>query len=529
MLNIVLVAVNARFTHTNPALRAMRAYVRSKLRPSLTDGRLRISLVELTINEPLSWLEDALLKAAGDVYLFSAYIWNIEIVRKLCEAIKKGMPNVITGIGGPEVSYTAKEELTRTPQADLVLCGEGEFTLYKMAEFLALSDRAETFQSAEKLDALTNELARSIPGLIGREHTGPPPIQVPLDDIPYYWERGLPDLRHRMIYYESSRGCPFSCTYCLSSVETGIRYRSLELVLAELDQLSEDEAMLVKFVDRSFNADTDRALAIWRHLISAYRPGQRTTFHFEIEPNLLNEEALRTLETAPDGLFQLEIGVQTTDPEVLRVIRRHGDVRKIHEAVTRLRKAGNMHLHLDLIAGLPGESLAGIVKSFDDVMAMHPHALQLGFLKVLKGTAMEQTARERGMRWRDNPPYEIIASDALSFADLALLKEIETLLDRYYNSGHHADIILSLCEVRQSAFEFFHHFADFCRGQHMIYGRFAKELAAAQLYRFILSADEFFADRPEARAAIASEFEQKWRASVKRGVIGWDQFLEKFF
>lgn len=529
MLNIVLVGVNARFTHTNPALRAMRAYTQSKLRPSVKDGRLRLSLVELTINEPLSWLEDALLKAAGDVYLFSAYIWNIETVRKLCEVVKKGMPNVITGIGGPEVSYSAKEELTRTPQADLVLCGEGEHTLYKMAEFLMRRDPVETFRSAEKTTTLINELARSVPGLIGREYTGPPSMQVALDDIPYYWEHGLPGLRHRMIYYESSRGCPFSCTYCLSSVEIGIRYRSLELVLAELDRLSDDEAMLVKFVDRSFNADTDRALAIWRHLIASYRPEQRTTFHFEIEPNLLNEESLRTLETAPDGLFQLEIGVQTTDPDVLRVIRRHGDVSQIHEAVSRLRKADNMHLHLDLIAGLPGESLAGVAKSFDDVMAMRPHALQLGFLKVLKGTTMEQTARERGMSWRGNPPYEVISSDALSFADLALLKEIETLLDRYYNSGHHADIILSLCEIRQSAFEFFHHFADFCRGQHMIYGRFAKDLAAAQLYRFILSAEEFFADRPEAQSAIAGEFEHKWRASVKRGVIGWDQFLTKFF
>lgn len=519
MLNIVLVAINARFTHTNPALRSMKAYAEQCLQPQIRAGRLCFTPVELTINEPLTWLEQALLSAAGDVYLFSAYIWNIDTVRRLCETLKKSRPDLLIGIGGPEVSYTAEEELNRLPEADFILSGEGEFSLFRLSA--ALLER-------QPFSSVLADPTAEIPGFVSRFTAGPPAVNLNLDEIPYYWPVGLPGLRQRMIYYESSRGCPFSCTYCLSSLERGIRYRSLDLVLPELEQLIQDEAMLVKFVDRSFNADAARAIRIWEHLIALYQPGCRTTFHFEIEPALLDEASLAVLERAPEGFFQLEIGIQTTTPEVLAVIRRTGDFQTFSPAIARLRRRNNMHLHLDLIAGLPGETLADFARSFNEVFALRPHALQLGFLKVLKGTEMERTCRERGIRWRSFPPYEVVAGDALSEKDLSELKEIEVVLERYYNSGFFADEITELARIKGSAYHALKALAAYCKEKQMLFGRFAKDRYAAVLFAFIRTQDAFFAADPPAQQQLLQRFESNWRAKEQPGVLPWETFCRKY-
>lgn len=512
MLRIALVAVNARFTHTNPALRSMKAYTESKLKESVAKGELCLSLHEYTINEPLSWLEDSLLQTDADIYLFSTYIWNVDTVFKLVEALKKGRPEVLIGLGGPEVTYTAQEELMKLPEADFVLAGEGEYTLYRLCAVLL--DKSNSFDD--------------IPGFIGRKQVGPPAVQLDLAEIPYYWEENLVGLQDRMIYYESSRGCPFSCTYCLSSADQGVRYLPLARVFAELDRLVDEKALIIKFVDRSFNADRKRAIAIWQHLIERYEPGQRTCFHFEIEPHLLDQESIDVLSSAPEGLFQLEIGIQTTTDTVLQAVKRKGDFSKIAPAVQVLRAANNMHLHLDLIAGLPGETIQSFAQAFDDVFRLHPHALQLGFLKILKGTEIEYTAKKLDMRWRSTAPYEIICSDAMNYNELAILKAVEVVLDRYYNSGYFVNSILALSEVQNSPFLFFCALADFCRSENLLFGRFAKDRYAGVLYRFMTSEHPFFRGRKNEQKEIAELFSVLWQKMEKPGVMSWQRFLEKF-
>lgn len=428
MIRVALCAFNARYTHTNLAIRSLAAYARAHRRQTYS-----LCWQEWTINDRLLSLLQHLDRQQADVYAFSVYIWNSRLVRTLTAELKKIRPAAIMVWGGPEASTQAEQLLSCDTAVDYILCGEGEIALTCLLDVLAVNPKP----GPEQLSGL--------PGLAWRPHKDRPAVvnaSAPLLDAdawPFAWSAAeLNRERNRLLYYESSRGCPFSCSYCLSSLDRTVRFRSLDKVLDELDCFIAAKVRQVKLVDRTFNCRPDRANRIWRYLIERYRAQPHgTCFHFEIAGDLLDDDSLAILQTAPPGLFQFEIGVQSAHPFVLRDVNRSSDLAKLARQVSRLRAAGNCQIHLDLIAGLPGESLALFGQSFNFVCSLRPHLLQLGFLKVLPGTQIRQTARDLDYRWLDDAPYEVLQSDALSFADLCRLRQIEQLLDQYLNSSQY--------------------------------------------------------------------------------------------
>jgi radical SAM superfamily enzyme YgiQ (UPF0313 family) len=427
MIRVVLCAFNARYSHTNLAVRSLAAYAGGRCR-----NKVSLDWREWTINDHLLALLHQLDRENADVYAFSLYIWNSALIRTLTVELKKIRPRSVIVWGGPEASTRAGQILDQEPAVDYVLCGEGEAALTELLDALA-----------ENLLPGSDTLA-GLPGLAWRPDGGGAAINAaaPLlggDDWPFAWsDTGLRQDRDRLLYYETSRGCPFNCSYCLSSLDRTVRFRSLDIVFHELDRFIAADVRQVKLVDRTFNCQPDRAARIWQHLIERCRAGPyRTNFHFEIAGDLLDDATLELLQTAPPGLLQFEIGVQSAHQAVLQSVNRACDLVKLARQVGRLRQAGNSHIHLDLIAGLPGETMALFGQSFDFVSRLDPHQLQLGFLKVLPGTQIHKTALERGYLWQDDAPYEVLQSDAMSFADFGRLKQIEQLLDYYPNSSQH--------------------------------------------------------------------------------------------
>ena len=369
-LKIALVAHNARFTHTNPSVRSMLVNANKQLSAAIDDGRLTFVACELTINDPLDDRAAKLHDLDADIYLFSAYIWNIEETKAVAEIIKKANPNRLIGCGGPEVSYTPETDLIETPWFDFILCGEGEVQIVELGK--AILKHWIPLLSSSKIQissffaAALASMTTAVRGMVCRDRYaeirvdqssalnlerpeikfvyGPANEYVDLNQLPFLWDQSLGEeinsdeqIKNRMLYYESSRGCPFHCVYCLSSVENGLRLRDLNKVFIELKELVDRDAMLVKFVDRSFNAVPSRAQAIWQYLIDIYRPGQKTRFHFEIEADLMDQAALDLLTTAPSHLFQFEIGVQTTNNKVLKTIKRQQNSDHVASVVSALR------------------------------------------------------------------------------------------------------------------------------------------------------------------------------------------------
>ncbi|MGI6334005.1 MAG: DUF4080 domain-containing protein [Saccharofermentanales bacterium] len=418
---VVLCGLNTRYVHTNLALRSLLAYHRAR-RPEQ-----QLILTEATINDqPLSVLQ-TLYRYRAPVYAFSCYIWNITLIRRLSRDLKKLLPDSLIIWGGPEAAQRAEELLHQEPSVDLIIRGEGEEAFSVLLDVLATG-------TTGKLD--------SVPGLSWRDpqhdriHHNPEGPLLAGDAWPFpYNQQTLAENAGRILYYESSRGCPFSCSYCLSALDRRVRYRPLDQTLAELDQFLEADLRQVKFVDRTFNADPARAYAIWKHIIEGDAGRGKTNFHFEVAGDLLDDRSVELLNQAPPGLIQLEIGVQSIHPDVLAAVNRKTNLNRLARQVKALRQGGRVHLHLDLIAGLPGETLDDFGRSFDFVWALESDHFQLGLLKVLPGSPMVDQARSRGFLWQDEPPYEILASDGLSFTDLILLKNIAQLLDSYSNSN----------------------------------------------------------------------------------------------
>ncbi|MDW7658617.1 MAG: DUF4080 domain-containing protein [Bacillota bacterium] len=513
MIRVALCAFNARYTHTNLAVRSLAAYAGVwfrhkrllkynwlyKLPGKLTrhinlSGKRssefltipKVSLIwrEWTINDHLLALLQQLDCENADVYAFSLYIWNSALVRTLTVELKKIRPCSVIIWGGPEASTRARQIMEHEPAVDYVLCGEGEAAL------------------TELLAALTGQLRPDpgtlacLPGLAWRsDDCGDVVINAnaPLlggDDWPFaYSDTDLQRDRDRVLYYESSRGCPFNCSYCLSSLDRTVRFRSLDKVQDELDRFIAAGVRQVKLVDRTFNCQPDRAARIWKYLIERYRSmPYRTNFHFEIAGDLLDDEALEILQTAPPGLLQFEIGVQSANPAVLQTVNRKCDLARLASQVGKLRKAGNIHIHLDLIAGLPGETSALFGQSFDFVNQLRPHQLQLGFLKVLPGTQIRKTAQELGYLWMDDAPYEVLQSDAMSFADLCRLKQIELLLDYYPNSSQYrADAWL--CRQWPEPWAYYNKLADDFAASGLFDQALGPEERLRHLYDFAVDSD----------------------------------------
>ena len=448
-MKILLTAINAKYIHTCPAVYSLRAYARGSCR------RLpEIQIAEYTINDRYQDILAGIMQAGADVIAFSTYIWNVLPVRRLIRDIRRIRgAGVVIWAGGPEVSY-APEDFLRGTGADLVMLGEGEVTFSLLAE-RCMEDPAVCGHP---------DRFRDIPGLAFVRQgqlisTGfAPPVD--LSSLPFLYE-DLSAFDHRILYYESSRGCPFSCAYCLSGKERGVRYRDLNTVLEELRFFLEHKVKQVKFVDRTFNASPERALAIWRYIRD--HDNGVTNFHFEIEADRMTEEELALLSSFRPGLIQMEIGVQSANPQTLRSVHRSTSLSAVERLMAALVPVQNINLHLDLIAGLPWEDLTSFRHSFDRVYAMRPHQLQLGFLKLLPGTRLWELQEEYGLVCSDTAPYEVLRTKWLSFEELALLHRISDRVEEFVNSQGFRRSLPLVESLYPDAFSLFHALAGFYR------------------------------------------------------------------
>ena len=411
-MKIILAACNAKYIHSNLAVYDLQAYARQY--------QQHILLKEYTINQQKDEIMKDLYEEKPDVICFSCYIWNISFVKELAEDLKKVLPSVPFWAGGPEVSFDAEAFLAANPAFDGVMVGEGEETFLELAGYYV-----DHRKSLEQIRGIAFRKENQV------LHNGWREI-MDLSKVPFPY-KDLQDFDHRIIYYESSRGCPFSCSYCLSSVDKKLRFRSLDLVRKELQFFLDHKVPQVKFVDRTFNCKHDHAMAIWKYIVE--HDNGVTNFHFEIAADLLREEELELMATMRPGLIQLEIGVQSTNLQTLEAIHRKTDFSRICQIVERIHSFGNIHQHLDLIAGLPYEDYNSFHHSFNDVYALRPQQFQLGFLKVLKGSLMKQMEKEYGIVHKEKEPYEVLSTNWITYEDVLNLKKVENMVEVYYNSG----------------------------------------------------------------------------------------------
>ena len=429
---VLLVGINAKYIHTTLAVRSLQANA----------GKYRkdVEIAEYTINHRREEIFQDIYRRKPEAVGFSCYLWNIEYVMGLAGDLKKVLPNLFLFFGGPEVSYHPEEVLAKYEYADLVMVGEGERTFQEFMAYLVDGDR--------EISSIDGIVYRGIGGL----HRTKPRQGLDMDDLVYPYD-DMETLKNRIIYYESSRGCPFNCSYCLSSIDKKLRFRDIELVKKELAFFIEKKVPQVKFVDRTFNCRHDHAMEIWR-FVKEHDNGI-TNFHFEISADLLNEEELALIHDMRPGLIQLEIGVQSTNEITIREIHRTMKLELLKDIVRKIQGGENIHEHLDLIAGLPYEDYATFAKSFDEIYALKPNQLQLGFLKVLKGSYMYEHAAEYEIVYHAKTPYEVMKTKWLSFDDVLKIKQVEEMLEVYYNSGQFEITMKVMEPLFDSAFAMF--------------------------------------------------------------------------
>lgn len=440
-MKTVLVAINAKYIHSNLAVYSLRSYAR-------TFG-YEPKLLEFTINQQKDQILKGIYEAKPDLLCFSCYIWNLSYAEEIIEDIKKILPKVTIWAGGPEVSYDAPKFLKRHPEVDGIMCAEGEKTLTELISYYEIGK-----SQGKSLDGIN--------GIVYQEnktiHQTPLRDIMNMDDLVFPYE-DLKDFEHKIIYYESSRGCPFSCSYCLSSIDKKLRFRSFSLVEKELEFFLAHKVPQVKFVDRTFNCKKSHAMAIWTY-IKEHDNGI-TNFHFEVAADLLTEDEIALIQTMRPGLIQLEIGVQSTNEKTLAEIHRKTDFEEITRKVKAVQKGENVHQHLDLIAGLPYENYESFGHSFNDVYALKPEQLQLGFLKVLKGSYMAEAAEGYGCVHKAKPPYEVLGTRWLSYEEILKLKGVEEMVEVYYNSGQFQKTIRAMEYLFETAFSMYEELADF--------------------------------------------------------------------
>lgn len=430
-MKVLLVAINSKYIHSNLAVYYLREYAnKHKFSQSeATKMEASINIVEYTINQQVEMIFQSIYKEKPDLLAFSCYIWNVEIIKRLCVELRKVLPNTKIWLGGPEVSYNSKEYLIKHQEVDGIMLGEGEGTFTELINYyLGESKDKQSLDEIKGLVFRNENKKQEINDVI---YTGLRPL-LNFNSIPFPYDN-LSDFENKIIYYESSRGCPFSCSYCLSSVDKSLRLRDMELVRDELNFFLKNKVKQVKFIDRTFNCKKEHALAVWKYIHE--NDNGITNFHFEIAADLLDEEQIRLLRTMRSGLVQLEIGIQSTNLETLKAINRKTDLEKIVSNVNAIRKARNIHHHLDLIAGLPYEDYKSFSNSFNEVYALKPDQLQLGFLKVLKGTPMADSSQEYKIVYKDIPPYEVLYTKWINYDEVLELKLVEEMLDVYYNSA----------------------------------------------------------------------------------------------
>ena len=437
-MKILLAACNAKYIHSNLAVYDLKAYS--------SDYDEHVILREYTINQPKDEILKDIYSSGADVVCFSCYIWNISFVRELIRDLVKILPKTAFWAGGPEVSYDAEKFLTEMPEMTGVMVGEGEKTFHDLLEFY--------IDGKDSLEEISGIAYRTGDKII---HNGWREL-MDLSAIPFVYEH-LEKFENRIIYYESSRGCPFSCSYCLSSIDKKLRFRDLELVKKELQFFLDHRVPQVKFVDRTFNCKHEHAMTIWKYILE--HDNGVTNFHFEISADLLREEEMELMSQMRPGLIQLEIGVQSTNPETIRAIHRHMDLKKLEHCVNRVHSFRNIHQHLDLIAGLPYEDYDIFHQSFNDVYQMKPDQLQLGFLKVLKGSLMQKEAEGYGIVYKEKEPYEVLSTNWLTYGEVLKLKMVESMVEVYYNSGQFWHTLEYLVPFEKDAFTFYEKLGSF--------------------------------------------------------------------
>ncbi|MDU2653567.1 MAG: B12-binding domain-containing radical SAM protein [Clostridium perfringens] len=455
-MKILLTAINSKYIHSNLAVRYLKAFTK--------DLDFQGDIKEFSINDRVENILEGIIEEKPDVVAFSCYIWNMEFVNRLAELIKLVDPNIEILYGGPEVSYEGKEFL-ENHEGEYVIVGEGEktfreFVLYKLGEGkiedikgLNYKRDGKVFENPKRPEMDMNELV-----------------------FPYTYEE---DINNKIVYYEASRGCPFKCKYCLSSVMHGVRFLDVERVKKELKYFMERGLKLVKFVDRTFNCNREYTVELLKYLSEQ---DTETRFHFEVAADLLTEEQIEILNNAPKGRFQLEVGVQTTNNEVLHNINRYITYENIKEKVLKVASGKNVMQHLDLIAGLPGEDLESFKKSFNDVHAIRPDEIQLGFLKLLKGSSMREEAKKWGIVYSPYAPYEIIRSKDISYEELLLLKKVEAMVDKYYNSCKFNNVIKFFLNIYDKPFDFYYDLAMFFEEK----GNFKRSIGNVEYYKILL-------------------------------------------
>ena len=425
-MKILLVAINAKYIHSNPAVYSLKSCA--------GEYESCVDIAEFTINQQSSLILREIYKRHPDVIAFSCYIWNYSLIDSIIFDLHKILPYTDVWAGGPEVSYNAPE-MIRKWQLRGVMTGPGE-GIFRHLVF-----------------SYVQNISDDLPPVLDGNRT----CRLSLNEIPF-WYKDLMDFENRIIYYESSRGCPFSCSYCISSIDKTMDFRSVDRVFEELDFFLEHKVPQVKFIDRTFNCNKDHALPIFRHILE--HDNGITNFHFEIAADLLDENYFELLEKFRPGAVQLEIGVQSTYEKTIDEINRRMDFDKVAAAVERIVEPDNIHVHLDLIAGLPYEDLAIFQKSFNDVYALCPEQLQLGFLKVLKGSDMEKHAADYELVYTELPPYEVLSTKWLSYEDVCHLKQIEEVLEMYYNSGQFHNSLEYLCSYFDTPYDMYNHIAS---------------------------------------------------------------------
>ncbi|HQA59626.1 MAG: B12-binding domain-containing radical SAM protein [Tepidanaerobacteraceae bacterium] len=458
-MKTLLVGINAKYIHTNLAIRNIAAYLNDE----------NIIIYEATINDRLDGILEDIMSYNADIIGFSCYLWNIEEVQYLAENIKKIKPETQIVLGGPEVSYEAEDLLKVKPQIDYVILGEGEERFGKLLK---------VFSGKMALEELDGIAYRSDGSVI----VNPPKGYVYLNRIPFSYSGE--DLEHKLVYYETSRGCYFRCAFCLSSLETDVRFADMEKVRQDFLRFAQMGVKVVKLVDRSFNCNLPRAL----ELLEVIRelPGS-TVFHCEINPELVNEDFIKALEGLEDRL-QFEVGIQSTNTKTLREISRTPDVKRALEGIELLKTTG-IKLHVDLIAGLPHEDLESFGHSFDDVYSLYPEEIQLGFLKLLKGTRLRKDAHKYGIVYRSKPPYEILYNKDISYRELCILSGIARLLDKYYNTGRFRHSLNYLCSKFQRPFDLYLSFYTFCKKRGLFKLRHSLTTQYDILFDFVQSLD----------------------------------------
>ncbi|WP_058301522.1 B12-binding domain-containing radical SAM protein [Gorillibacterium timonense] len=443
-MNVVLATLNAKYIHTNLALRLLKAYCGEEF---------PVEIAEYTIKDPTMNIVTDLFGRRPDVLGFSCYIWNIEETLRIVELVKKVFPDVLIVLGGPEVSYDADIWLKKSPAVDFIVMGEGE------EPFRGLLRQIRDERKWSKVDGIAFRDG-------GHIRMNPAAVKLDLDDIPspYRFPDDALELGSRIVYFETSRGCPFNCQFCLSSIETGVRYFDIERTKADILYLVQNGAKTIKFVDRTFNIKRDYALEMFDFLIKNHGG---CVFQFEITADIMRPEVLQFLaENAPPGIFRFEIGVQSTNETTNELVKRKQNFAKLCRTVNAVKESGKIDQHLDLIAGLPGEDYTSFKKTFNDVFALRPEELQLGFLKMLRGTGLRREADKYGYVYMDHPPYEILGNEVLPFADIVRIKRTEDMLEKYWND-HRLDYSVTFLieQVFATPFDFFQEFGDYAAAE----------------------------------------------------------------